>query len=183
MKTETLMNSVEQMIAPMDLTDELLNTPFYDEIEEYNTLYYNNKNCRLEEYEETIKYYYNILFDFETITSGAKHEPCLCWIYNDEIQQEFAGIDNCATDMLNNLPTDKHKIILIAHNANYGCRFIQQYLQNIRPIVKNNRILMLKGIYYNPIHKTKIKIVIKDIYRLIPMALLECGECFELECH
>ena len=95
------MNSVEQMIAPMDLTDELLNTPFYDEIEEYNTLYYNNKNCRLEEYEETIKYYYNILFDFETITSGAKHEPYLCWIYNDEIQQEFVGVDNCAIDMLN----------------------------------------------------------------------------------
>ena len=57
-----------------------------------------------------IKDYYKIFFDFETITSGAKHEPYLCWIYNDEIQQEFVGIDNCAIDMLNNLPTDKHEI-------------------------------------------------------------------------
>ena len=38
--------------------------------------------------------------------------------------------------MLNNLPTDTHEIILIASNANYDCRFIQQYIQNVRPIVK-----------------------------------------------
>ena len=56
--------------------------------------------------------------------------------------------------MLNNLPTDKHEIILIAHNANYDCRFVQHYLQHVRHIVKRNRMLMLKGIYYNPIHKT-----------------------------
>ena len=104
-----------------------------------------------------------MLFDFETIPSGVKHEPYLCWIWNDEIQQEFVGIDNCAVDILYNLPTDKHEIILIAHNANYDCRFIQQYLQNVRPIVKSNRILMLKGIYYNPIHKNNIKLVIKIV--------------------
>ena len=55
--------------------------------------------------------------------------------------------------MLNHLPTDKHEIILITHNANYGCRFIQRHLQNVRPIVKSNRVLMLKCNYYNPIHK------------------------------
>ena len=65
--------------------------------------------------------------------------------------------------MLNNLSTDKHEILLIAHNANYDCRFIQQYLQNVRPIVKSNRSLMLKGIYYNPIHKNNIKLVIKIV--------------------
>ena len=42
---------------------------------------------------------------------------------------------------------------------------------------------MLKGNYYNPIHKNRIEIVIKDSYRLIPMALHEFGECFELDCH
>ena len=88
----------------------------------------------------TIKYYYNILFDFDTITPGVSHDPYLCWIWNDEIQQEFVGIDNCAIAMLNNLPTDKQVIILIAHTANYDCRFIQQYLQNVRPTVKSNRI-------------------------------------------
>ena len=42
---------------------------------------------------------------------------------------------------------------------------------------------MLKGIYYNPMHKNKNEKVIKDSYRLIPMALREFGECFELGCH
>ena len=32
------MNNVDKLIAPMNLTDELLNTQFYDTIEEYNTL-------------------------------------------------------------------------------------------------------------------------------------------------
>ena len=99
-----------------------------------------------------IKDYYKIFFDFGTITSRAKHDPYLCWVYNDEIQQEFVDVDNCAIDLLNNLPTNKHEILLIAHNANYDGRFIQ-YFQNVRPIVKSNRILMLKGIYYNPTHK------------------------------
>ena len=50
--------------------------------------------------------------------------PYLCWIYNEEIQQGFQCINNCAIDMLNALPTDKPEILLIAHNADYGCRFI-----------------------------------------------------------
>ena len=114
---------------------------------------YNKNNCRLEEYKEQVNDYYNIFFDFETIPSGVKHEPYSCWIWNDEIQQEFIGIDNCAIDMANNLSTDKHEIIPIAHNAIYGCRFSQQYLQHVRPIVKSNRILLLKGVCYNPFHK------------------------------
>ena len=60
--------------------------------------------------------------------------------------------------MLNNLPTDKHEIILIAYNANCDCRFIQQYVQNVRPIVKSNRISMLKGICYNPTQPIKIRL-------------------------
>ena len=101
------MNSVDKLITPMELTDELLNTQSYDKIEEYKTLEYNENNCRLEEYEEEIKDYYKICFDFETISSGAKHQPYLCRIYNDCIRQELIGISHCAIDMLNNLPTEK----------------------------------------------------------------------------
>ena len=50
--------------------------------------------------------------------------PYLCWIYNDDIQQEFTGINTCAVDMLNALPTDKGEILLIAHSSDYGCIFI-----------------------------------------------------------
>ena len=109
------------------------------------------KNCRLEEYVEKTKDHYKILFDFETITNGVKHEPYLCWIYNDDIQQEFIGINICAVDMLNGLPTDKKEILLIAHNSDYDCIFILKYLQNERLIVKSNRFLQIKATYYNPI--------------------------------
>ena len=62
--------------------------------------------------------------------------PYLCWIYNDDIQQEFIGFNTCAVGMLNALPTDKKEILPIAHNSDYGCRFISEYLQTVKPIVK-----------------------------------------------
>ena len=42
---------------------------------------------------------------------------------------------------------------------------------------------MLKGTYHNPIRKKEIEIVVKDSYRLVPMALREFGGCFKLDCH
>ena len=72
---------------------------------------------------------YVMFFGFETITSEYKHMPYLCWIYNDDIQQAFIGINKCAVDMLNALPTDMKEILFIAHNSDYGCIFILEYLQ------------------------------------------------------
>ena len=71
--------------------------------------------------------------------------PYLCWIYNDDIQQEFIGINTCAVDMLNALPHDKGDILLIAHGSDYDCRFILEYLSNVQPIVKSNRFLQIKS--------------------------------------
>ena len=59
--------------------------------------------------------------------SEYKHMPYLCWICKDDIQQEFIGINTCAVDMLNALPTDKKDILLIAQNSDYDCRFILEY--------------------------------------------------------
>ena len=42
-----LIDTVDNLIIPMELTDEVLNTQFYDQVEEYKTLQYNVKNCRL----------------------------------------------------------------------------------------------------------------------------------------
>ena len=50
--------------------------------------------------------------------------PYLCWIYNDDLHQELIGIKTCAADVLNALPTGKKEILLVAHNSDYGCRFI-----------------------------------------------------------
>ena len=64
-----LIENVDKRITPMKLTDEVLNTQFYDKVDDYKTLEYNKKNCRLETYEEKAKEQYKIFFDFETITS------------------------------------------------------------------------------------------------------------------
>ena len=82
--------------------------------------------------------------------------PYLCWIYNGDIQQEFIGINTCAVDMLNALPHDKGDILLIAHNSDYDCRFILEYLQNVQPIVKSVRFLQIKATCYNPIRKKRL---------------------------
>ena len=100
-----LVDDVDKLIAPMELTGEVLNTQFYYKVKYVKTLGYNLKNCRLEEYVERKKDQYKMFFDFETITSEHKHMPYLCWIYNDDIQQEFIGINTCAVDMLHALPT------------------------------------------------------------------------------
>ena len=107
--------------------------------------------------------------------------PHLCWIYNDDTQQEFIGINSCVVYMLNALPTGKKEILLIAHNSDYDCRFILKYPQNVKPIVKSVRFLQIKATYYNPKSKNNINIRVKDSYKLIPMALIYFGKCFKLD--
>ena len=41
------MNNVDKLIAPSNLTDELLNTQICDKIEEYKTLGYNKKELQI----------------------------------------------------------------------------------------------------------------------------------------
>ena len=178
-----LINNIGSLIIPIPLTEEVMRTQFYDKVDEYKTLEYTEHSYRQDEFKETNKDFYKLFFDFETITSEEKHMPYLCWIYNDDIQQEFIGINSCAIDMLNALPVDKTEILLIAHNSDYDCRFILEYLQNVKPIVKGGRFLQIKATYYNPIRKKKIKLTIKDSYKLIPMALAKFGKCFNLKCH
>ena len=50
----------------------------YDKVEEYKTLYYTNKSYRQDKYKEKLNNKYNILFDFETITSG--ENTCLIYV-------------------------------------------------------------------------------------------------------
>ena len=83
-----------------------MHTHVYDKVDEYNSLCYTNNSYKQEKSEETINDIYNIFFDFGTITSGETHLPYLCWIYNDDLQQECVGINTCAVDVLDDLPTD-----------------------------------------------------------------------------
>ena len=164
----------------MPLTEKIMHTQFHDKVDEYKTLGYTKNSYKQEKFEETINDIYQILFCFETITSGEKHMPYLRWIYNDDLQHGCVGVDTCAVDMLNALSTDKNEILLIAHNLNYDGRFILEYLGNVKPMVKGGRFLQIKATYYNPKRK-KIKTTIKDNYKLVPVALREFGKCFKLE--
>ena len=102
-----LIGTGDKLVIPMESTDEVLNTQFYDKVDDDKTLEYNETNCRLEEYVENDIDQYKKFFGFETITSEYKHMPYLCWVYNDDTQQEFTGINQCAIDMLSALPLDK----------------------------------------------------------------------------
>ena len=82
--------------------------------------------------------------------------PYLCWVYNDGIQQEFIGINTCAVGMLNALPNGKKYNLLIAHNSDYGCIFILEYLQNVKPIVGSGRFRHIKATCYNPVRKKRL---------------------------
>ena len=68
-------------------------------------------------------------FDFETFVRRHKdktnsHIPYLRrYETEDGLQCELVGIEKCAVDMLNNLP-NKPKIMTIAHNSNYDCRYL-----------------------------------------------------------
>ena len=62
--------------------------------------------------------------------------------------------------------------MLVAHNANYDCRFLLKYLSNEQPLVKGSRILSCNAVYYRygNLHK-KIEIKIKDSVKTINMPL------------
>ena len=47
-----LIDTGDQLITPMELTDEVLNTQLHDKVDGYKTLQYNENNCRLEGYVE-----------------------------------------------------------------------------------------------------------------------------------
>ena len=81
----------------------------------------------------------------------------LCWICNGDIQQECVGINICAVDMLNALPIGKNEILIIAHNSDYGCRFILESSEKVKPIVKGCRFLQIKATCYNPIKRKRNK--------------------------
>ena len=51
----------------MPLTEEVMETQFYDKVYEYNTLEYTDKSYRMEEFQQTSDIKYKIYFDFESI--------------------------------------------------------------------------------------------------------------------
>jgi len=123
-----------------------MNTQFYDKVTEYKSLEYPQSSVKYQKYEPTDKHkFYKVFFDFETVTNKT-HKPYLVrFETEDDVRAEFIG-DNCAKAMLDNLP-DKSHIMLIAHNANYDCRFLLDYLSNQKPLVKGGIILTCNAVF------------------------------------
>ena len=177
-----LLDNKDILLEPICYNEEIMNTQFYDKVTEYKTLEYPEPCVEYHSYKpKEKKEWYKVYFDFETDTSEYTHKPYLVrFETEDNEQREFIGED-CAIEMLNNLP-DKKNIMLIAHNANYDCRFLLKYLSQERSIVKGGRFLSTQATFYrNEDKKQPIKIKIKDSCKIIPMQLKDFGKSFKLD--
>ena len=179
-----LLDNKETLLEPIYYDEHIMDTQFYDKVTEYNTLEYPETCTTCQKYkakEDTD--YYKVFFDFETITNEDTHKPYLVrFETEDDEQREFIG-ENCAIDMLNNLP-NKKKIMLIAHNANYDCRFLLKHLSYEKPIVKSGRFLSVDSMFYRYCDKQQpISIKIKDSCKIIQMPLKDFGKSFKLDVH
>ena len=158
-----------------------MNTQFYDKVTDYKTLDYPISCVQYQQYKpKSTTNNYKVYFDFETVTNRT-HKPYLVrYETEDDDSREFIG-ENCALDMLNNLP-DKTHILLIAHNANYDVRFLLKHLSKEQPLVKGNRILSCNAVYYRygNLHK-QIHIQVKESLNIINMPLNKFGKSFNLD--
>lgn len=163
----------------------------YDEIyisklkdNSFNCLDYDEDNYRLIDFDEKkiqpnldIENTNNIVyFDFETGIFKRNNLICVepflcCTIDNKGNKNSFIG-ENCAYQMLSSLKNDT---ILIAHNAKFDYTFITKYLWKCKEITNGSAFITFKG-YFN-----KLKIQIKDSFKLIPMPLCDFPKSFKLD--
>jgi hypothetical protein len=170
-----LIDNKDTLLKPIDNID-LFDTQYYERIEETltNLNYDEEKNTNLVELKEQKPIDSKIVFfDFETISKDT-HTPYLCCAVNDELKQSFIGND-CGLQLLKFLSSKYNSVLLIAHNASYDYRFIQQYLNSIDEIAAGNSIYSATG-YFN-----KMKVMVKDSYKLITMALKKFPETFGIQ--
>ena len=177
-----MVENTDILLEPIYYNEEIMDTQFYDKVDEYDTLEYTNNSVKTQDQPKPKENKpYKVYFDFETFVryhdEGNTHVPYLCrYETEDGLKRKFIGIERCALDMLNHLP-NKRNILLIAHNSNYDSRFLMKYIRKMAPpIDKNNQFIYIKGEFYrynNPNQSTNI--TIKDSYRLIPMALSDFG--------
>lgn len=173
-----LLENKEQLLEKIDYTNiNLLDEPYkgflIDEDESnFKTLEYNDKYSTKEYLKEDAKDEQNtpeiIIFDFETYTDKI-HIPYLCCsIDSNNNKNEYYGED-CGEQLLKSLKNDT---ILMAHNAKYDMRFIIKYLNKCSEINNGSSFVTFSG-YYG-----KIKVIIKDSYKLIASPLKNMPEMF-----
>jgi len=182
-----LLENKEELLEKINYDDEeILNTPYYNEIEDVKHIEYSENNLSLEynEYKEKKEDdFINIYFDFETSTDGDKHKAYLCCYYDEKNNKKSYHGENSGRYMLFDL-VKKHKnknLRLVAHNAGYDFRFLYNNLSRLKVIDRNKMLLRAYGLFYYEKGKN-IKVEIQDSYAHIPMPLRDFSETFNIEC-
>jgi len=155
-------------------------------------------NSLPEEY--SIEKFITVFFDFETFTNEILDTSINNKNYKEEIEQTCSHIpymvsnnhteteygDDCGRKMLYALynlyaknSTEIITIVLLAHNASYDFRFIQEYLYIKKMIERGKNLLQMEGKFYVG-HNKFMNVIVKDTYAVIPIALGQFGKTFQL---
>ena len=176
-----LLEDKDTFLDRITCDEQIMKSQFYDKVDTYITLEYPPSCIQYKTYKPPMNIkFYKVFFDFETITTDTHIPYMVRYKTEDGEKREFTG-STLITDFLDNLP-QKENIMLIAHNANYDCRFLIKYISRGKPIQQGNRYLTISGRYYrNKDKEQPINIIIKDSYKMIPFALGKFGKSFGLE--
>lgn len=182
-----LLENKEELLEKINYDDEqILTTPYYNEIQDVKYIEYNENNLSLEynEYKEKKEDdFINVYFDFETTTDGDKHKAYLCCYCDEKNNKKSYHGENSGRYMLFDL-VKKHNyknLRLIAHTAAYDFRFLYDNLLMLKVIDRNKMLLRAYGLFYYEKGKN-IKIEIQDSFAHIPMPLKDFSETFNIEC-
>jgi hypothetical protein len=161
--------------------EDILDTQYFNEVKEIKDLNYCQEVLKKNEVKEQKDKSENakiVFFDFETITNGDTHKPYMvCSSETECITGEKCGLI-FLKKLYEKFGNKYKKLILIAHNAGYDFRFIQQYITIQNLCQSGNRLLECSGKFFYG--KKSIDIIIKDSYSVISMSLSKFGKCFNL---
>lgn len=158
-----LLQNKETLLKKIEYGDDVLSTQFYDKSFDFDDLSVLEENVRYTNIEqrpdglETLEKRafaremeekqkgkpIKVFFDFETYCDTDDnniHKPYLCCMETEEGEKNYFIGDDCALQLLRNLPK-KQKIILIAHNCGYDYRFLIPYIYDLKPILKGTTLM------------------------------------------
>ena len=75
----------------------------------------------------------------------------------------------------------KKSVLMIAHNANYDSWFLLHLIPQQEVVDKAGRFLSVAGLFMDFATGRKVRLAIRDSYRMIEMPLRKFGESFRLD--
>ena len=192
-----LLDNQNKFLEPINKSDELYKTIYYNKIENFGSLEYENHNVDINKPSKGMRdpdFIY--FFDFETITKD-KNNKNICnkpyCVYTDKHPDGFWG-EECGKDLLYNLLNNHGvkrtsdnpfkqdnipEIRLIAHNATYDYRFLSKYGCGFKILEKGSSVINFT-FYFMSQYKI-IRIFIIDSLKMINLPLRKFGGVFDLD--